>query len=173
MPAATIRRQISDIIWAIVHRVHPSHQYHLIRLDGLRPGYHDIDVRMLHGVMSLVVSYVEAQRGGSEKMRETAKELRAEFKAQPWGGESTEQHLENQLLRDDRIIQIYEYWTKTRPMLIEKEEALLLELFTPGAKPFGHASPSYSELAELRERLEREDTDFMIEAVKLRGSMWV
>lgn len=42
------------------YRFQNKHKYHLIDTK-LKPGYYDIDFRLLHGVMSLVVDYVERE----------------------------------------------------------------------------------------------------------------
>lgn len=64
------------------YRLIPRHRYHIIR-TGLRPGYYDIDYRILHGMFSLLVDYVEKEKcferidwDWAEDQREVFKEIR-------------------------------------------------------------------------------------------------
>jgi len=47
-----------DSYWWFIHRFHPSHKYHLVD-TGLKPGYHDPDIRIMHAIFSEAERFVE------------------------------------------------------------------------------------------------------------------
>lgn len=52
-------RLMKGVFW-FTYRLVPKHKYHLIR-TGLKPGYYEIDTRMLYGCFSLLREYVESE----------------------------------------------------------------------------------------------------------------
>lgn len=50
-------RIIDKPTWFLKYRFCRKHQYHIIRPKTLKPGYHEISDRILHGVMHEVVEY--------------------------------------------------------------------------------------------------------------------
>lgn len=54
-----IKRPINDARYAI--RVRVFDRYHVIN-TGLKPGYHDCDERLLHGMFNLLVDFVEVEK---------------------------------------------------------------------------------------------------------------
>lgn len=61
-PAFRFFGWLDDLKWAVIWRLHPRHQYHLVR-TGLPPGYYDQDERILHACMTLLVDYVRTCEG--------------------------------------------------------------------------------------------------------------
>lgn len=55
---AKIENRISYFYWWFKHRLHPKHQYHIVRTN-LKPDYYEIDTRMLYACFSLLTEYVE------------------------------------------------------------------------------------------------------------------
>ena len=53
------RARLRDAKYWVIHRTFD--RYHVIRCDGLGPGYYDKDDQMLHAVMGLVVDFVEIE----------------------------------------------------------------------------------------------------------------
>lgn len=59
--------KIDDLMWFIRYRYSPKYSY--FKIDtGLKPGYHDTDARMLHGMFSLVVDHVECERAWQQRL---------------------------------------------------------------------------------------------------------
>jgi hypothetical protein len=52
-------RQLEDFIWAIHYRTYEK--YHVVKTD-LKPGYYDIDTRLVHANFSLLCEYVEKEK---------------------------------------------------------------------------------------------------------------
>ena len=65
-------KKLHDFKYELMYRFIPKHQYNIIR-TGLKPGYYDIDHVMLHGMMALLVSYVEREQGGEKKFADHIK----------------------------------------------------------------------------------------------------
>lgn len=57
-------RRLNKWYWAIRHRT--INVFHKID-TGLEPGYYDIDSLMVHGMFSLLVRYIEDEKGGVDK----------------------------------------------------------------------------------------------------------
>ena len=55
-----IVRQMSKIKWWAYHRLHPSHQYNVVK-TGLPAGYYEVDERMLHACFNLLKDYIEKE----------------------------------------------------------------------------------------------------------------
>jgi hypothetical protein len=55
-----LKRRITDFWWEIKYRTISEHKYNLVD-TGLKPGYYEIETRMLYSCFSLLCSYVEKQ----------------------------------------------------------------------------------------------------------------
>lgn len=124
-----IRRKITDIKWWILHRVHPKHRYHVVKLN-LEPGYYDPDARILYAVMSIVSDFVK-DHGGIEKLEEFTKELEQEEEFIPI----------NQISSQKEVAIIYRWWTEEwkehwdaefedEEALLEKEKEMLIRVMS-------------------------------------------
>lgn len=51
--------KIMRLWWKFAHRHVPKHQYHIIRIRDLEPGYHDPDTRIKHAVFQEVCDFVK------------------------------------------------------------------------------------------------------------------
>ncbi len=70
----TIIRYQNAKYW-ILHRFVPRHKYNVVYTD-LKPGYYDLDTRMLHACFTLLEDYVEIEMSwGSKKYRDAEKGL--------------------------------------------------------------------------------------------------
>jgi hypothetical protein len=66
---------LDNLKWEVLWRVHPRHQYHIVR-TGLRPGYYDQDERILHACMELLVEYVRScDEGGYHTVHDEERRL--------------------------------------------------------------------------------------------------
>lgn len=108
----------SRIIWFFKYRFHPRHRYNIVRTD-LKPGYHDLDSRMLHAVFALICEYVEislgAYKGGPYRSRQRGVETLQEMIASPDPSDPER----NQFNRD--LLDLYLWW---KDEYQAKEEAL-------------------------------------------------
>jgi hypothetical protein len=53
-------KTFSNLYWWILHRL--TRRYNIVRLHSLEPTYWDIDTRLLHAIMNLVVDFVEIEQ---------------------------------------------------------------------------------------------------------------
>ena len=56
-------RQLIDIKYWFLHRFHPKRRYHVHKFRHLKPGWHDVDGRMLHACFDLLCDFVEREEG--------------------------------------------------------------------------------------------------------------
>jgi hypothetical protein len=49
--------------WWLKHRFSPKHRYHVHKFHHLKPGWHDVDNKMLHSMFDYLVEYVEEEDG--------------------------------------------------------------------------------------------------------------
>lgn len=61
--------QLYEIKWWLAHRYDPEYRYFMIDTK-LKPGYHEVDTRMLHGMFGLLVDYVESTCAWKERIGE-------------------------------------------------------------------------------------------------------
>jgi hypothetical protein len=151
---------------------------------GLTPGqYYDLDWRILNGLFNELVIYVEGELAQmtnykSDKKYKFIKGLCKEAgldylnwadqlilnedygfqKDDPEYGKPT-----NQALDSKKIRELYHWWTVSRPNRYDP-----YELFSEET----HGKQYYELIGELENRYEEEDTNMLIELVKIRGSLW-
>jgi hypothetical protein len=139
-----IKGKISDLMWGIRYRTYDK--YHVIR-TGLKPGYYEIDTRMLHCNFSLLVSYVELQLAGmcylfSDEYEKERWKWNIPFyshfvKVDPiWGVTSLYRRIEGgksasaapsdiaEAEFGKEVLELYTWWTKTRPARHLQKEPL-------------------------------------------------
>lgn len=178
--------KLERIKWKILHRVHPEHRYNIVR-TGLKPGYYDIDVLMLHSVMTLICRYVEDERNGVEKLKKRIQ----------WLKESTDlENKEEYIDVEETALKIYTWWKVDHPALVTAIENLRTRLFAGiNTKFIGlgdgsdidpddvHDYHRYLEekeknaekekhLWELEEELNLQEQDMLMEAIRIRKSLW-
>ena len=170
--------KLRNIKWEILWRIHPNHRYNIIK-TGLKPGYYDVDERMLHGMMSLLVGFVETEIGGLDKFKTKTQEL---FEMVDEGDTNTK----DQLIAYQEAIAIYTWWTEQRHHEIREFEEYELESFNDAEKrtetklPDGsilhtvsNFDPERTLVAFNKEKdLINKDTEMMTRLVSIRGSLW-
>jgi len=151
---------------------------------GLKPGeYYDLDTRILHGLFNELVIFVESEQAHLIKayperkykfVKGRCKEAGLDYlnwsdqlimnedyglqKDDPEYGKPT-----SQAIYSKKIGELYYWWTVTRPNRIDP-----YTMFTK--KEIGLIY--YKRIQELEDRYLQEDTDMLIELVKIRGAMW-
>jgi len=53
--------KISNVYYWFQYRLHPAYKYHLIK-TGLKPGYHEIDNRMINGMFNILKEFCENEQ---------------------------------------------------------------------------------------------------------------
>lgn len=186
-PLHGILHRIREVIWAAQHRWNPRHQYHVVR-TGLKPGYYDIDWRLLHANMSLLCDYVEKEYDGEAKLQERIDYLCSEKAQEDYqtSGETMADHAVN----DIEALRIYHWWKVKRPAEVARYEEMLHlrysgpitfkdvseelgedlhELIIP-EPPEG--SPTSEEIWELERKIKQDEDDNLIALIKIRGALW-
>lgn len=194
------RRFITDPYWSIVHRFHPKHQYHVIKTN-LKPEYYDIDTLMLHGVMALVVRYVEGEHQISDPAKsnywyawvqaaEDDDQKRQALKEQgieeTWEHELMPQHQIDCILTVDEV---YQWWKDDYPNrkddLFDRDDDFDPLMFFGNGEEHDEKmkeDPKYSLYLEwkehcarsraLEEKWRQEEQDMLLKIIKIRSSMW-
>ena len=77
-------RQINDIKYWFLYRFSNKHKYQLID-TGLKPNYHEIDTRMLHGMFNMLKNFCEDEQPMHDWCwQEAGKEIDAEKDGKPY-----------------------------------------------------------------------------------------
>lgn len=151
---------------------------------GLKPGrYHELDSRILHGLFNELVDFVEVDLAHlslwdrTKKYRfKNGRSVEAAYAYFDWAtkltyGESfgydsddpDHDKLTPQAEDATKIKALYEWWKNERPNRVDPFDIFAKE--THGDK--------YFKLIDDREKLyEQEDTNKLIELIKVRGSLW-
>jgi hypothetical protein len=172
-----ILKHLSDWKWAILHRFHPNHRYHVVP-TGLNPGWHEIDERILHGCMSLLCSYVEKQQDGEESLQKHIGEL--------WNMET--EGTQNQALNEEEALKIYKWWKYEREKDWEHYNKWMSTLYSKIDLTFddigdglvdvrSSGNPDISmgtstELCEYENTLNAKDDEMLNRLINIRRSLW-
>jgi hypothetical protein len=148
--------KLNDAFWAILHRIHPRHRYHVVQ-TGLRPGYHENGTRIMHATMTVFVEYVEVELEGVRGIDKFLAELRDER-------EDFEGVAARQIEHLEACRERYLWWTATRP---ELTKALWVRILATGDAD-GDTEPLFAELDEV----EAEEQRVLEWVVRNRQDMW-
>jgi hypothetical protein len=170
---------------------------HMIN-TGFKPGgYYEIDQKILHGLFTELVDFVEKDLAymGSYNAKHKYKFkngrcVEAAYEYFRWasrlkdvnnkGKKTTSQ----QAITSRKIKKLYEWWTKTRPARIDPyvsggwSEVCRMddkELFSRGNDTpveFRRQNQSLKKLARIEEKYDTEDTNMLIELIKIRHHLW-
>lgn len=163
--------------WSILHRFHPKYQYHIIRTD-LTPGYYDPDLRILHGVFTLVEEYVKVRnlRGnGINGTRWTEEDLEYD---KEYGMDAG---LQRQIDFEASIITLADWWIARRDRpnpwddVPSLEHKSIMYTMSDDFKQTEEGIEYYKALrnASEQERLwEEEDQQKLKEVIEILPSMW-
>jgi hypothetical protein len=150
-------RFLSDLKWALLHKLHPRHRYHIVR-TGLPVGYHKIDDRMLHACLARLVQFVEAE-GGEAAIREAIDELVASpelwtghTKGDPDAARAMEPHVEWRR----EVLALFHWWTIERPAIRAAQDA----------------ADASAEWARREDELEDEDQAMFLRLAAKRRLLW-
>jgi hypothetical protein len=160
-----LRAAWRDFVFWFLYRLHPEHRYHVVR-TGLRPGYWEIEDRMLHAMFSLLLEHVDAE--GLENIEATATD-EAEDCPDDWRRASREK------------LELVRWWKQVRPQqhraLRETRDKLHRKPYQQVADPEDlsillNKKPLRNRIDEFRKKLDQEDVAMMRRLVDISPFLW-
>lgn len=169
---------------------------HMIK-TGLKPGrYYEIDTRILYGLFNELVEYVECELAHTMKAYKDRNYKFVKGRCQQAGldhlewacslkynedycgitkkdknyGKPTPQAISAQKIRD-----LYEWWTITRPNRPEPYHLVGMSRFEGNefsSKKSREERQAMSKMIKLEEEYDKEDTNKLIELIKIRKELW-
>ncbi len=158
-------------------------QTHVLKSDLKKGEWYDLDIRILHALFNELVEFVEIELAHLSKWDRNKKykikhgrSVEAAYDYFEWAsnlkfdekyginpdapnyGKLTPQG-ENAL----KIKELYEWWTKTRPNRDDPYDIITKTT---------HGKHCYRLIDEMERSYEREDTDKLIELIKIRSHLW-
>lgn len=124
----TIRWPADRLMWAIIHRVHPKHRYHVIKPRSLKPGYSDPDIRIQAAAFDELSVYAETKLMGDgiDGTRWTQEDFDYyDVEDQHWGKKEFYEQVEV----EKKIIKLRNWW------VVERKQRDALEFNPPEGKP--------------------------------------
>lgn len=164
-----LQRRINNVRYAIRHRT--VDKYHIIKINSLKPGYYDTDTRMLHGMFSLLVDYVELELAPWNEWAEEQDEENPPVKksAREHGLEHLdwEMSLEEELQAKSakEIKELYLWWKDVRPA---RPNPWNVAKDVWGEKD----AQKYVWLDAMEQAQYDEDTEMLIRLIKIRKALW-
>lgn len=175
----TIAKNFNSTTWWIKYRVIPKHRYHVIK-TGMKPGYCDVDERMLQACMSLLCDYIEKEEGGEDEVAKSIKYLEEQKALDPTYPSSSIDSLKEAL-------EIYHWWKRERQDWIDYNDAVrgiiyckpmeFKETDDPNLKKLvihtnDKAPMTADECWKLEENLNKKDEEMLIRLMKIRLCLW-
>lgn len=160
-----------DVWWGFLHRTFK--RFNKIEIRTLEPGYYDLEDRLLHGSMQLLVDFVEKQKPfdhidweSDERHSHAAKEVKALYHW--WTVERPARKSCVEQLGDTEVPEPFECWSKKSDGGLEcgpKEFRLTALLY-----------PKYEAACKLdrdnEEKWAQEEEDALIRLAKIRRYLW-
>lgn len=163
-------------------RLNKTYMHHVIH-TGLKPGWHDIDIIMLHGMFALLVRFVDWESGGVEKLDEFTKELIGNPDPNAPDGLGN-----GQITTQSEAVSLYKWWTVEYPAdqkkldelmhegygkqpVFEKVEGLPLYKYVPET-PTPSRQQIRAEITALEKKIHDDEQNNLIRLVKIRGGLW-
>lgn len=144
-------------------------QTHVLKSDLKKGEWYDLDTRILHCLFNELVEFVEIELAHLSKWDRNKKYkfkngrcVEAAYDYFKWASELDE-YLQHQKEDSIKIRRLYEWWTKERPnrddplMTITKES---------------HGKEYYKLIDDIEQEYTQEDTEKLVELIRLRGSLW-
>lgn len=165
-PYRRLKYRLTNLKWAILHRFHPKHQYHLVK-TGLKPGYYDADTQILHAMFKTVSDfYIHQVKSGFVD----------------WSASPQHTHAFSEMKA------IHEWWTVTRPEMEKRVDELssctfkderlnanFFDIFEPENENHPEVISYHKRLKEVRQiesDIDTTDRDMLHRIVDIRGYLW-
>lgn len=150
---------------------------------GLKPGeYYDLDHRMLHGLFNELVDFVELELAHLSKWNKDKKYKFVKGRCQEaqddyfrWAIHLKHQgRLTEQAKASRKIKELYEWWKYIRPQRKDPLDNPALGDIDDilDNKNFKKKQKLYKRVYELEEKYDDEDTEMLIELIKIRSHLW-
>ncbi len=156
---SSIRRYFLDIKYYILYRT--TKKYHVVKTD-LEPGYHDLDTRLIHSAFSLLVNFVEKEKG---------------LERIDWSWTDEHRRVEKE------IIDLYTWWKCSRSCREEifdsyhrpeKEPSFRqMMLFNLDNEETREYYNYLDKLVNQEEKWFKEDTENLKRLIDIRSHLWV
>lgn len=171
-------------------------KYHVLKTD-LKPGYYDIDTRILHSNFTLLVDFVEIEKASLQyffasyeeaknKSRVSFNKLTKEQKKElglqylNWEIENDEEFFpKQQKVSAKEIKNLYLWWTEVRPSRIdpydkyeEELDELSGSLNNMPEKNKKKLINLYKKIGKLEDQYEKEDDAMLIRLMNVRRNLW-
>lgn len=189
-------RWLRDPFYPLLYRFHPKYQFHIVR-TGLKPGYADQDVRMMHAMFALLLDHIE-EDGGVEKIEAHAAQLesgpamwfghklsddRSSWTVDDWAAhfdsaDAMKSHVDS---RREKLA-LYRWWITERQPAWDAYYALCHERYSgitlsslfrgEDEKPDMTGRPSFDETHDLMDQLEAKDDEMLRRLLVIRRSLW-
>ena len=171
-----ITRTYRDAKFAVKCRI--IKRYHMVRCDGLKPGYYDDDTRLLHACFGILVNYVEHEL---PLMNGWFKET-LHRRLMHWPRRSREEgikHLEWEKALDDNPrqsktaaekLELYLWWKDVRPLRPDPDDAYCL-LYESGVED-ALLREAALRGGEIEVAQYEEDDQMLQRLVAIRSSLW-
>lgn len=190
--------QLHDKKMWFKYRLQKRHKYHLIDTK-LEPNYYEIETRMLHGMFSLLVDYVEIEKASLQRILSNNNESDSEagLRYLDW---------EIGLVHDDypdpklkgkptpqaetakKVKELYLWWTVTRPnrkdlwddeyvdkyMKNTRQSKDLFDMWSEEETDEEREARTafYKRKEALEDAYDAEDTEMLIRLIKIRKQLW-
>lgn len=197
-PLYMLKTYLKDIERWIAHRTYDK--CHVVKTD-LKPGYYDIDTRMLHSNFTLLVDFVEIDKaslqyfftshertkkfGSRVNFNNLTKAQKKELGLQYLDWEiNTDEPFFPEIQRDSakETKELYLWWTDVRPSRIDpydkyKEELnkfgeSIYKLTVKDIKKAKKVNAIFKKIGKLEEQYDKEDETMLIRLMKVRRSLW-
>ena len=138
---------------------------------GLKPGdYHEFDTRILYGLFNELVDYVEIELAHLSKWDRTksykfnnGRCVEAAYDYFEWVNNLQKESDKIQKENCIKIRELYEWWTKQRPNRDNPLTSITAE---------SHDEKYYKLIHDIEQDYYNEDTEMLIELIKIRNGLW-
>lgn len=145
-------------------------QTHNLKSDLKKGEWYDLDTRILHCLFYELVEFVEVELSHLSKWDRNKKYkfkngrcVEAAYDYFSWANNLTEEYSERQREDSIKIKNLYEWWTKERPNRIDPLMSITKE---------SHGKTYYKLIDDIEQDYAKEDTEKLIELIKIRNSLW-
>jgi hypothetical protein len=192
--SVNIFQRLTNIVYWFKYRFVKEHKYHLIDTK-LKPNYYEIDNRMLYGMFSMLVDYVEIELGHQDKWHNENKNLTyreyglnhlAWAKDLVYDEESTKEHYPElymtptpQAETAKEVEHLYLWWMDIRPNRPDPwdyprderpENESAIEIL--GRHISDEERQHMDNASKLEQQYYEEDTEMLIRLIKIRQGLW-
>lgn len=181
------------------YRLHPRHKYHIIDTK-LKPGYYDAGMVMLHGCFSILVDFVEIEKGNMQQgWIDGVPYKNRKYRSREHGiayldweislkNPGHPSHSYEQAKNAEKIKELYLWWVDIRPnredpyssrdyeIPEEEEHGFLWSMSSEFEKKYPEEHKkmvkSFENSRKLEEKYEMEDQIKLMELIKIRNGLW-